>query len=52
MMHLTSVSTVVVGLLLLRVRIPCGQSGILRGLELVPLKWCYLIPPTAATANR
>jgi hypothetical protein len=34
----------VVGLLLRSVRTPCGQSGSLYGLKLVPSKWRYLVP--------
>jgi hypothetical protein len=33
-----------VGLLLRSVRTPCGQSGALRGLKLVPSKWRCLVP--------
>jgi hypothetical protein len=29
------------------VRTPFGQSGSLRGLELVPVKWRCLVPPTS-----
>ena len=35
-----------VGLPLRGVRTPCGQSGSLCGLKLVPSKQRYLIPPT------
>jgi hypothetical protein len=38
---------VVVGLPLRGVRTPCGQSGSLCGLKLVPSKWRYLVPPTS-----
>ncbi len=33
----------VVGLQLRYVRTPCGQSGSLRGLRLIPVKWRYLV---------
>ena len=29
------------------VRTPFGQSSGLRGLELIPAKWRYLVPPTS-----
>ena len=31
----------------LRRRTPYGQSGSLRGLKLVPIKWRCLVPPTS-----
>jgi hypothetical protein len=46
-----SARTVVVGLLLSRVRTPCGQSGSFPGLGLLPLYWHYLVPPTSTPAN-
>jgi hypothetical protein len=36
-----------VGLQLRCARTPCGQSGSLRGLKLVPAKRRYLVPPTS-----